>query len=180
VCGGTQMAFNPVKIRRYGEPKEVVARVFEEVGGIPSVMELLDLSRTRVYALADPDSSNEISYARIAKLTESGASAAAQHLAALAGGIFLPIEKADDANWLALAGEASRRNARNISAIMESLSETEKSPGRIDQDEAREILKVLDEQLGVLAIQRVKLAAIASGEAIDMTGQPPRDENGAG
>lgn len=63
---------------------------------------------------------------------------------------------------------------------MESLSETEKSPGRIDQDEAREILKVLDEQLGVLAIQRVKLAAIASGEAVDMTGQPPRDENGAG
>ena len=42
------MAFNPVKIRRYGEPKEVVARLFEEVGGIPKVMELLDLSRTRV------------------------------------------------------------------------------------------------------------------------------------
>ena len=57
------MAFNPVKQRPYGEPKEVVARLFEEVGGIPKVMELLDLSRTRVYALADPDSTNEISYA---------------------------------------------------------------------------------------------------------------------
>lgn len=62
---------------------------------------------------------------------------------------------------------------------MESLSETEKSPGRIDQDEARDILKVLDEQLGVLAIQRAKLAAIASGEAVDMAGHPVVDENGA-
>ena len=171
------MSFNPVKVRRYGEPKEVVARVFEEVGGIPRVMELLDLSRTRVYALADPDSTNEISYTRVATLTEAGATAAAQHLAALAGGIFLPIDKADDANWLTLAGEASRRNARNIAALMESLSETEKSPGRIDQDEARDILRVLDEQLGVLAVQRAKLAAIAAGEIDpDMALGPVTDE----
>ncbi len=171
------MAFNPVKIRRYGEPKEVVARLFEEVGGIPKVMELLDLSRTRVYALADPDSTNEISYTRVATLTEAGAQAAAQHLAALAGGIFLPIDKADDANWLALAGDASRSNARNISALMESLSETERSPGRVDQEEAREILKVLDEQLAILAVQRAKLSAIASGEMVDTDGEMP---DGAG
>ncbi len=173
------MSFNPVKVRRYGEPKEVVARVFEEVGGIPKVMELLDLSRTRVYALADPDSSNEISYTRMATLTENGATAAAQHLAALAGGIFLPIEKADDANWLALAGDASRSNARNISALMESLSETERSPGRVDQDEARGILKVLEEQLAVLAIQRAKLVAIASGEAVDMDAEMSDGEAGS-
>ena len=171
------MAFNPVKIRRSGEPKEVVARLFEEVGGIPKVMELLDLSRTRVYALADPDSTNEISYTRVATLTEAGAQAAAQHLAALAGGIFLPIDKADDANWLALAGDASRSNARNISALMESLSETERSPGRVDQEEAREILKVLDEQLAILAVQRAKLSAIASGEMVDTDGEMP---DGAG
>jgi len=159
------MAFNPVKERRYGEPKEVVARMFEEVGGIPEVMKLLELSRTRVYALADPDSSNDISYARVARLTEAGATAAAQHLAALAGGIFVPVEKADDANWLELAGEASRRNARNIAALMESLGETERSPGEVDQQEAREILKLLDEQLGTLALQRAKLAMIAAGDA---------------
>ena len=158
------MAFNPVKERRYGEPKEVVARMFEEVGGIPEVMNLLELSRTRVYALADPDSSNDISYARVARLTEAGATAAAQHLAALAGGIFVPVDKADDANWLALAGEASRRNARNIAALMESLGETERAPGEVDQQEAREILKLLDEQLGTLALQRAKLATIAAGD----------------
>tara|TARA_R110000744_G_scaffold220833_3_gene339682 strand:+ start:8289 stop:8810 length:522 start_codon:yes stop_codon:yes gene_type:complete len=168
---GTKMAFNPVKERRYGEPKEVVARVFEEVGGIPEVMNLLELSRTRVYALADPDSSNEISYARIARLTESGATAAAQHLAALAGGIFVPVDKAADANWLSLAGDASRGNARNIAALMDSLGETERSPGVVDQQEAREILKLLDEQLGVLALQRAKLTAIAAGEVPDETGQ---------
>jgi hypothetical protein len=161
------MAFNPVKERPYGEPKEVVARLFEEAGGVPTVMEVLELSRTRVYALADPDSSNEISYARVAKLTETGATAAAQHLAALAGGLFLPVDKADSADWLSLAGEASRRNARNIAALMESLSETARSPGEVDQQEARDLLKILDEQLGVLAMQRAKLAAIASGDAVD-------------
>ena len=161
------MAFNPVKQRPYGEPKEVVARLFEEVGGIPKVMELLDLSRTRVYALADPDSTNEISYTRVCTLTEDGATAAAQHLAALAGGLFVPLEKADDADWLALAGEASRRNARNIAALMESLSETERSPDEVDQQEARDLLKILDEQLGVLAMQRAKLSLIASGELED-------------
>jgi len=159
------MAFNPVKERPYGEPKEVVARVFEEVGGVPKVMEILDLSRTRVYALADPDSSNEISYTRVASLTAEGATAAAQHLAALAGGLFLPVDKVDESGWLSLAGDASRRNARNIAALMESLSETERSPGEIDQQEARDILKILDEQLSVLAMQRAKLSVIAAGEA---------------
>ncbi|MFS2318323.1 hypothetical protein RMQ97_10315 [Maricaulis sp. D1M11] len=161
------MTFNPVKERRYGEPKAVVAELFEEAGGVPAVMEILDLSRTRVYALADPDSTNEISYTRVAKLTETGATAAARHLAALAGGIFLPVDKDEDADWLAIAGEVSRKNARNIAALMESLSETNRSPGEIDEGEARDILKILDEQLRTLAMQRAKLAVIAAGEIED-------------
>jgi uncharacterized protein with von Willebrand factor type A (vWA) domain len=159
------MAFKPVKERPYGDPKSVVAALFEEAGGVPAVMELLELSRTRVYALADPDASNEISYSRVAKLTEvTGATAAAKDLAYLAGGIFMPLDQSDDDNWLALAGEASRKHARNIAALMDSLSETERSPGEIDEYEAREILKVLDQQLAVLARQRSKLARIAAGE----------------
>ena len=47
---------------------------------------------------------------------------------------------------------------------MESLSETARSPGEVDQQEARDILKILDEQLGVLAMQRAKLSVIAAGE----------------
>jgi hypothetical protein len=159
------MGFKPVKVRPYGEAKAVVAQLFEEAGGVPAVMDLLELSRTRVYALADPDSTNEISYARVAKLTEAtGATAAAKDLAFLAGGIFMPLEAAEDDNWLALAGDASRKHARNIAALMDSLSETERSPGVIDQGEAREILEVLDQQLAVLARQRAKLARIAAGE----------------
>lgn len=159
------MAFKPVKERPYGEPKAVVAQLFEEAGGVPAVMEYLELSRTRVYALADPDSSNDISYARVAKLTEAtGATAAAKDLAFLAGGIFMPLDRDDDDNWLSLAGEASRRHARNISKLMDSLSETERSPGVIDEGEAREILEVLDQQLSVLARQRSKLARIAGGQ----------------
>ena len=39
------MAFKPVKERPYGDPKSVVAALFEEAGGVPAVMELLELSR---------------------------------------------------------------------------------------------------------------------------------------
>lgn len=159
------MAFKPVKERPYGDPKSVVAALFEEVGGVPAVMELLELSRTRVYALADPDAANEISYSRVARLTEAaGATSAAKDLAFLAGGIFMPLDQSDDDNWLSLAGEASRKHARNITVLMDSLSETERSPGEVDEQEAREILKVLDQQLAVLARQRSKLARIANGE----------------
>jgi hypothetical protein len=171
------MAFKPVKDRPYGDPKSVVAAMFEEAGGVPAVMELLELSRTRVYALADPDATNEISYSRIAKLTEStGATSAAKDLAYLAGGIFMPLDKSDDDNWLSLAGEASRKHARNITALMDSLSETERSPGEIDEQEAREILKVLDQQLAVLARQRSKLARIAAGEP-DPSARPRSDKD---
>ncbi|MCW5725698.1 MAG: hypothetical protein KIS81_12190 [Maricaulaceae bacterium] len=160
------MTFKPVKSRPYGEPKAVVARLFEEAGGVPAVMDILEMSRTRVYALSDPDSSNEISYARVAKLTEAArASTAAKDLALRAGGLFMPLEvEVGDATWLTLASEASRRHARKISALMDALGETGGSPGEVDAAEAREILELLDAHLALMARKRAKLARIASGE----------------
>lgn len=155
------MAFNPMKPRAYGTPKAAVARLFEEAGGAPAVMEILELSRTRVYAFADPNDDAELSFARVAKLTQAtGATATAEHLAALAGGVFLPVAPASESDWHVMAGQASRKNARTISTLLEALSPEDDTPGVVTDDEARDLLKLVDEQLSVLALARAKLMGV--------------------
>ncbi|MGD2131738.1 MAG: hypothetical protein PVI23_03035 [Maricaulaceae bacterium] len=155
------MSFTPVKPRPYGTPKAAVARLIEAAGGANAAMEILELSRTRVYAFTDPSDESEISFARVCKLTEtSGGRPGAEHLAALAGGLFLPLDAAEGADWHAMAGSASRRNARTISTLLEALSPEDDTPGEITAQEARALLELVDEQLAVLAMARVKLMTI--------------------
>ena len=85
------MSFKPLKTRAYGTTKEVISRLFQQAGGVPAVMKALSLSRTRTYALADPGDKARISFERVEKITQqTGATAAAEHLAYMAGGVFLP------------------------------------------------------------------------------------------
>lgn len=152
------MAFNPVKPRAYETPKAAVARLFEAAGGAPAVMETLKLSRTRVYAFADPADESEISFARVCALTEERkATPAAEHLAALAGGLYLPVQAADDTDWHRWAGAAGSRNASTISALLEALSPTDDTPNEITPKEARELIALVDEELAILALARAKL-----------------------
>lgn len=160
------MKFNPVKRRNYGSSHEVIARVFEEAGGVPGVMKILQLSRTRVYAFTDPDGDSEISYARMAHLTrETGATAAAEHLCHAAGGVFTPLNTADSGDWHQLAGRASRKNAASIAGLLAALSDTSPSPGRVDQEEARALLEAVDRQMAVLGLKRAKLLEVLEGRA---------------
>jgi len=162
------MSFRPFKPRDYEDVKTVVARLFREAGGAKAVMALLKLSKTRVYAFTDPDSRSDISYARVARITqETGAQAAAEHLAGLAGGAFLPIEIEGEEDWYAIAGEKSRSNARTLSALLESLGETSASPGYIDAEEARTVLRFVDRQMALLALTRSRLMRIAAADADD-------------
>jgi hypothetical protein len=154
------MTFTPIKPRAYGTPKAAVAKLFESVGGANEVMELLDLSRTRVYAFTDPNDESEISFSRVCALTEARrASPAAEHLSALAGGLFLPLSPAAEADWLAMAGAASTRNAETIASLLQALSPQDDTPGEITRSEARELIEVVDQQLAVLALARAKLLA---------------------
>lgn len=156
------MGFSPVKPRPYGTPKAAVAKLIEAAGGAGAAMDILELSRTRVYAFTDPNDESEISFARVCKLTEaSGARPGAEHLAALAGGLFLPLDAAEGSDWHTMAGSASRRNARTISAILDALSPEDDTPGEITPAEARELLEAVDEQLAVLAMARAKLMSVA-------------------
>jgi hypothetical protein len=158
------MSFTPIKPRAYGTPKAAVAKLFEAAGGAPAVMETLGLSRTRVYAFTDPQDDSEISFSRVCALTEERrATPAAEHLAALAGGLFLPLKSADDSDWLAMAGAASTKNAETVASLLSALSPADDTPGEITRTEARELIEVVDQQLAVLALARAKLLATIEG-----------------
>lgn len=154
------MSFSPVKPRAYETPKAAVARLFEAAGGANAVMETLQLSRTRVYAFADPADEAEISFARVCALTDAKkATPAAEHLAALAGGLFLPLNAASEADWHAMAGTASQRNAQTIATLLEALSPKDDTPNEVTPKEARRLIELVDEELAVLALARAKLMA---------------------
>jgi hypothetical protein len=158
------MAFTPVKPRAYGTPKAAVAKLFEEAGGANVVMDVLSLSRTRVYAFTDPADEAEISFARVCALTEAKqATPAAEHLAALAGGLFLPLKSASDADWHTMAGAAGRRSAETIAKLLEALSPQDDTPNEVTPKEARALIELVDEELAVLALARAKLSAILGG-----------------
>lgn len=50
-----KVTFNPLKRRKYGSTKAVVSELFKQAGGIPKVMEILEIGRTRAYDFTDPN-----------------------------------------------------------------------------------------------------------------------------
>lgn len=160
------MSFKPVKIRDYGTSKGVISRLFKQAGGVPAVMELLGLSRTRVYAFADPNEQSQISYDRVVTVTrETGATAAAEQLAHLAGGVFLPVEPSEtDPDWHQIAARASTRSADSISNLMRSLSPESATPGEITAEEAHVLIEKVDRQFKILALKRQMLVEIVNSD----------------
>ncbi|MCK5425839.1 MAG: hypothetical protein KAI89_10720 [Emcibacter sp.] len=160
------MPFNPLKRRKYGSTKAVVSELFKQAGGIPTVMEILDIGRTRAYDFTDPNGDAELSLERVEKLVrETSATVVSEHFAFLAGGVFLPIETLEeDIDWHSIAARASLRNAANIGGILDSISPHGSSPGYIDADEARDLIKKLDKHFSLLALQRQLLIGIIEEE----------------
>ncbi len=155
------MAFEPNKERRYGSVEQVVSDLFKECGGVPEVVSILELSRTRVYALSDPNDPAQISFDRVAKLTASKkATAAAEHLCALAGGTFLPVEVSEGECWFDSAGETAKKSSALVAELLDAISPSSKSPGEIDPGEARTLLNQVDELMRLLATQRALLAEV--------------------
>ena len=163
------MTFNPLKRRKYGSTKAVISELFRQVGGIPKVMEILDIGRTRAYDFTDPNGDAELSLERVEKLVrETDATVISEHFAFLAGGVFLPIETLEeDVDWHGIASRASQKNAANIGGILDSISPTSVTPGYIDAEEARQLIKKLDQHFSLLAHQRQLLVAIIENEAPD-------------
>ncbi|TAL58199.1 MAG: hypothetical protein EPN84_13245, partial [Legionella sp.] len=88
----TVAAFRPMKRREVYTPKGAISELYDQVGGVKMVMNRLSIGQTTAYAYTDPQSPEEMSYARVAALTTPKSPAGAELLCFMAGGYFQPVE----------------------------------------------------------------------------------------
>lgn len=150
----TRPAFAPVKRRQPGTPKAAIAALFTEAGGVPRVQVKLGLGASQVYAYSDPQAADEISFARVAALTDSTASAAAEYLAALAGGAFLPGAPPAAGDAQGLTAAAVREHGEAMALLVEYLRD-----GKLGAGEARRTLPDIDQAVQALMALRAELLA---------------------
>ena len=151
----TRRAFSPVKPRPAGAPKSCLADLFAQAGGVQRVMVRLGLGQSQVYAYADPQSPEEISFARVAALTDTQCTAAAEYLAALAGGGFLPGPAIEGADVGALTADSMREHGEAMACLVADIAD-----GKLDRDEVRRSLPELDDAVAALLALRARMMAI--------------------
>ena len=137
-------AFAPVVPCPPEEPKAAIRRLFDQNGGVDRVAIKLGLQPPYVYSISHPGTKDELTFARTAALTSRDAPAAAEYLAALAGGVFLPVPCAEgDAQ--ALTADSVRQHGEAMALLVAALA----SDG-IDASEATRTLPEIDEALRAL------------------------------
>lgn len=136
-----------MKRREPGTTKEVVFILIEQTGGLKCAAFVLDMGHSRVAEFGDPQADAQISYDRVRRLTRAGATAAAEDLAALAGGVFLPMAPLPRCPRAAMARSATEY-AELVGAVM---------TGAATADQVKE----LDDVIRALAEMRVALTSAA-------------------
>lgn len=151
----TRSAFNPVKPRPIGTAKAAVCDLVAQAGGIEHVMVKLQIGKSDAYAYTDPQSPKEMAFARVAALTGPTATAGAEYLAQLAGGLFVPVPSATTPIGH-LTAAAVRSHGTAAAALVDALADNNLSP-----DEAKAALPVLEDALRALAQLRSTVCEIA-------------------
>lgn len=145
-------AFVPVKPCGPDLPKAAVRRLFDQVGGIKRSAVKLTRSLSQTYAYTDPGVSDELTFAQAASLTSHDATAAAEYLALLASGVFLPIDCAGGADVRGLTAEVAREHGEAIGALISAMADNQITPA-----EARSALVEVDDCLRTLCGLRALL-----------------------
>lgn len=154
----TRAAFAPVKPCAVELPKFAVRRLFDQLGGIKRAAIRLGLKKSQTYDLADPDRPDEITWAQVAALTGAdSAAAAAEYLALLAGGVFLPIAVSAEALG-ELTADSIREHGEACAELVRALTDHS-----IDATERARTLGELDQALRVLVQLRCAVAAKREG-----------------
>ena len=124
------------KPRQPGTTKEVVSQLIEQAGGPKRAAVSIGVEIAQAYAFTDPAQNKEIKYDQVRRLVlATGATAAAEDLAALAGGVFIPLRSDSDAPEVAIC-----RTPREYAQLME-LALTAMRDGRVDHLEASGLIK---------------------------------------
>lgn len=150
-------SFRPQKPIDPDLPKAAVRRLFDQVGGIKRVAARLGYrSESQVYAMADGNDPAEITFAQVVQLTGPDAPAGAEHLALVAGGVFLPIPAANTAIG-ALTGAAMRESGEAAAELIEALA------AGLTPEEATRALPEIDDAVRAWTQLRARVAAVAKG-----------------
>lgn len=145
------------KQRDYGSTKDIVTRLVDQAGGVKRSAFLLGRAASRVYELCDPARDDQMSFEAVRKLTEfTGATAAAEDLAALAAGAFMPIEPAADP-LTELSAKSAEEHGELMGALMRAAAD-----GSVNEYEARDLLKECDQHLRAVVALRAKLVSLAA------------------
>lgn len=133
-------AFRPQKPVAAMLPKAAVRRLFDQAGGITrSAARLGYRGESQVYAMADPNDAAEISFAQVVQLTDAAAPAAAEYLAATAGGVFLPLPPPESQLAILTASamrEAGQAAADLVVALEDGLTPLEAARALIEIEDA--------------------------------------------
>lgn len=157
----TRRAFAPVKPVDPELPKAAVRRLVDQAGGAARAAIVIGRAPSTVYAYADPQASDEMTYAQVAALTGPKTPAGAEHLATLAHGVFLPMPPADTEIG-ELTAESIVQHGDAVAEVVRAMCD-----GKMGDDERPSAIVEIDEAIRAL----VRLRAAVSGK-------PPGDGGG--
>lgn len=147
---------SPLKPRAYTSVKAAVIRLYDQVGGVVEVARRLTIGRTLAYAYTDEaEDDRHISFARVVALSGPGCDAAAEYLAGVCDGLFVPLATGTSPVALASA-EAARRFGEAMHGVFAALED-----GRMDGAEAQRVLPDIDAALQALGQVRARVRAKA-------------------
>lgn len=165
----------PYKTRAVGSSPEAMARMIGEVAtsmgldesaGAQIAADFEGISKFTIYKALDPDQPEDFPYGRVARLTSRfGVVAPAEHLATLAGGVFLPVPKEHDGAWAELSAEVAEHIGQLLSEVFKALSPASDGSTEITPPEADRILRDLQEVTRAVAAM-TSMARVASGRRL--------------
>ncbi|MGQ4273430.1 hypothetical protein [Terrihabitans sp. B22-R8] len=113
---------NPYKPRPLASAHDAMDRLIDQCGGPKEVAAFLSVRLGTVYGYTDPDVSRGAPFAHVCHLTEHHkAAAAVEHLAILAGGVFVPVP-ADDGTLPELGADLTMETAEMVGELIRCMS----------------------------------------------------------
>jgi len=152
------MSFRPYKGGApYATTKDVVARLVDEAGGAKPSAFVLERRERGIYEYCDPDHDAQMSFDQVRRLTVATRStAAAEMLAADAGGVFVPGERLGSATFSELAAQVCGEHGAFSAAVCRAFGD-----GRIEAGERAEVRRELDDLIRLAIAARDRLEADA-------------------
>ncbi|MGF7161265.1 hypothetical protein FHS85_002900 [Rhodoligotrophos appendicifer] len=152
--------------REVGSPYEALARMVDQCGGLKPVAAFMGNSTSTVQRWTVPEEDSDVSFRLVSQIVDRfQASAPAEHLALLAGGVFVPLVGTEvSPHWGALTAESASAFAEAMGEVARALAPTSDGAGVVTRREARHLVKTIDHAIRDMAALRGLALAVAEGE----------------